>query len=117
MNHPQAERIGAPEAARISGLSLRTIQHRAADIPGAAKLFGRWTFDVERLRRWINDQEAQTKCQPISTNAAPSGGPAYRPAGPSTDDLYARLIGRRRNADSTKSRRKSAPLSTSESRA
>ncbi|KAA1052438.1 hypothetical protein FH063_004317 [Azospirillum argentinense] len=80
----ERERFGASEAARVSGLSLRTIQHRAAEIPGAAKLFGRWTFDAERFRRWIHDQEAA--CHRTSTSAAPSGGHAYRPAGPSIDE-------------------------------
>ncbi len=43
-----------------TGLSLRTVQSLAAQgkIPGAAKLGGRWTFDLVKLRKWIADEEA-----------------------------------------------------------
>ena len=40
-------RIRARDVARLTGLSLRMVQRRAAagDIPGAAQLCGIWTFD------------------------------------------------------------------------
>ena len=51
-------RIQSAAAAALSGLSKRTIQARAPEIPGAAKLFGRWTFDHVRFHRWIAEEEA-----------------------------------------------------------
>jgi hypothetical protein len=33
---------------------------RAADIPGAAKIFNRWTFDPVKLERWIAELEAES---------------------------------------------------------
>ncbi len=48
------ERVQSPEAAAITGLSLWQVQHMAVrgEIPGAAKLGCRWTFNIRRLKRW-----------------------------------------------------------------
>lgn len=48
-------RIQSAEAAAMLGVSVRTVQLRAAagEIPGAALIFGRWTFDPVMLRRFI----------------------------------------------------------------
>ena len=48
----EPERIGTREVARMTGLSQRVVQQRAPQIPGSARLFGKWTFDRARLRRW-----------------------------------------------------------------
>ena len=47
------ERCKTAEAAAITGLDARTLQEKAAAglIPGAAKIFGRWTYDIAALRR------------------------------------------------------------------
>ena len=56
-----SKRASAEEAAAILGLPLRTVQGLAAGgaIPGAAKLGRRWTFDVEKMRRFVKDKERQ----------------------------------------------------------
>jgi hypothetical protein len=87
-------RIQSPAAAQIAGLSLRTIQARAPEIPGAAKLFGRWTFDPVKLRRWLADMEAAS-CPRISIVVVPSGGAASRSPAPSIAEAYERAIGLR----------------------
>jgi hypothetical protein len=48
-----AERVRIREASLITGLDIRTLQEKAArgEIPGAEKPFGRWTFDVAKLRQ------------------------------------------------------------------
>src|SRR5687767_1595139 len=70
-------RIQAAAAADLTGLTVRTIQARAPEIPGAAKLFGRWTFDPIKLQRWIVEMEAAL-CRVTSTDGAPSGGAVSR---------------------------------------
>jgi hypothetical protein len=49
----EQERCRTAEACAITGLDARTLQEKAASgaIPGARKLFGRWTFDIAALRR------------------------------------------------------------------
>ena len=115
---PDPERIQSARAAEITGLSIRTVQYLASGgkVPGAAMLGGRWTFDPDQLRRWIKDQEVKATCRPISTSAAPSGGAAFKPVGPSIDEVYERLIGRKPSGASRSSRRNSPQPSTSASR-
>ena len=62
------ERIQSPEAAAITGLSLWNIQSMAirGEIPGAAKLGNRWTFDIGKLRRWITHKEGEA-CRVVET--------------------------------------------------
>jgi hypothetical protein len=86
-------RIQSTAAAEISGLSVRTIQARAPEIPGAAKLFGRWTFDPVKLRRWLKEMEDASSCRATSTAAGPPGGGACRSPEPSTAAAYERAIG------------------------
>lgn len=46
-------RCKSREAAAITGLDIRTLQEKAAagQIPGARKVFGRWTYDIAKLRQ------------------------------------------------------------------
>jgi hypothetical protein len=46
-------RCKSREASLITGLDIRTLQEKAANgqIPGARKVFGRWTYDIAKLRR------------------------------------------------------------------
>src|SRR5207249_752896 len=48
----QHERGTIEQAMAILGLPKRTIQQKAQrnEIPGAVKIFGRWTFDIDKLR-------------------------------------------------------------------
>jgi len=45
------KRVRTAEAARITGLSARTLQEKAAAglVPNARKIFGRWTYDLQAL--------------------------------------------------------------------
>lgn len=54
-----AERIGLAHACKVTGLKPRTLQAMAlrGEVPGAAKLGRLWSFDVERLRAWLQDKE------------------------------------------------------------
>jgi len=49
----QPERVRTKRAAEITGLDVRTLQEKAAAglIPGARKVFGRWTFDPIMLAK------------------------------------------------------------------
>jgi hypothetical protein len=59
---PSAERVSIHKAVAILGLPLRTVQELSArgEIPGAAKLGRRWTFDIEKLRRLVRQRERET---------------------------------------------------------
>ena len=54
------QRIRAPAAAAMLGVSPRSVQAMAArgDLPSAAKIGKVWTFDPATLSRWISDREA-----------------------------------------------------------
>lgn len=92
-----AERVAIHEAGRITGLKRRTLQAMAAAgrVPGAAKLGGIWSFDVERLRGWLRDQE-----QKVATSTCEV--PRFTVASLSTDaniaSRYKQLIGAKQNA-------------------
>ncbi|MGE3292321.1 MAG: helix-turn-helix transcriptional regulator [Geminicoccaceae bacterium] len=92
---PPPARIRAREVARLTGLSLRMVQRRAAagDIPGAAQLCGIWTFDAAAVRAWISAAEAT-----VAARSAPVMRPrivsAERRAENEIDEAFQRLIGR-----------------------
>ncbi len=50
---PTAKRCRTAEAAAVTGLTARTLQEKAAvgEVPGARKVFGRWTYDVGELEK------------------------------------------------------------------
>jgi hypothetical protein len=56
------------EAQEILGLSRRHIEDMAArgDIPGAAKYGNRWTFDLQRLRKFVEDEEKRLWLQSVA---------------------------------------------------
>ncbi|WP_288195408.1 helix-turn-helix domain-containing protein [uncultured Pleomorphomonas sp.] len=87
------ERILVDDASAILGVPVRTVQALAArgEIP-AAKVGRRWTFNPEKLRQWLTDQES--KYQRKSTNAAWSGGAVSRLPARNSDEAYERAIGR-----------------------
>ena len=91
-------RIQSRAAADMTGLSVRAIQDMAArgDVPGAAKLGSRWTFDYDRLRALIAEREAACR---ISINVARRGGAASVLPAASIDAVYEHTLGLRRSGD------------------
>jgi hypothetical protein len=61
MKPRQQKRCKVAGAAEILGESPRTIRHQAqaGKIPGAAKPFGTWTFDVALLHAFLAQKERQ----------------------------------------------------------
>jgi hypothetical protein len=47
---------------------------KAGKVPGAAKIEGEWTFNLERLRGWVKELEEQS-CQTPKTTPAESVAP------------------------------------------
>jgi hypothetical protein len=68
-------RIRSKEAAAILGLSRRGLQNQAqrGAVPGSAKIGGLWTFDRDKLDKFVADKEAECLNQ-TSTYAAASIG-------------------------------------------
>jgi Helix-turn-helix domain len=68
------ERITIGAAVGVLGVPERTVRDLAlrGEIPGAAKIGGRWTFDLARLREYFRRQEAAT-CQSARPQRARSG--------------------------------------------
>jgi hypothetical protein len=58
----ERERIIIEEAQPLIGLPIRTVQSMAArgEIPGAAKMRRRWTFDRAKLTSWVAHKEEET---------------------------------------------------------
>jgi hypothetical protein len=57
----EATRYRCRQVAQRLGVGVRTVQVRAAEIPGSAKIFGVWKFDPAKVERWITDLEARTR--------------------------------------------------------
>ncbi|HXT81402.1 MAG TPA: helix-turn-helix domain-containing protein [Acetobacteraceae bacterium] len=94
-------RIRVSDVARLTSIGRRAVQDMAAagKIPGAAKLGGLWTFDPDKLSRWITQRERQA-CRSISTYAAPSIGAGSKSPDANTDQAYERLMRAKRLAGS-----------------
>ncbi len=96
-------RVRAAEVARLTTLSIRTVQDLAiaGKLPGAAKLGGVWTFDPVRLRAWIIERElACLENQEISMSEAQRGGVVSRLPDANTEAAYEQLIHGKRRVDS-----------------
>ena len=89
-------RLSSQHAAGRLGISVRKVQQMAlaGQIPGAAQIGGRWTFDPDSLDRYIRQREAAAWPSPaISIVAkAPGTGASRAPAG-SIAAVYRRAIG------------------------
>ena len=80
------ERITIEVAQPLIGLPIRTVQAMAAngEIPGAAKMRRRWTFDRVKLEAWIVHKEQETwqnaqKRRPVASEGLPLGPSFCRP--------------------------------------
>ena len=97
-----SERGTAKQAAAILGVPTRTIQDLATrgEIPGAAKLGRRWTFDLEKLRRLLKQKERETwqhaNRQPDVSGGAKLFGGGFRFAGENSDGRFTQVIRRLR---------------------
>jgi hypothetical protein len=97
---PDRQRGTAVEAAARLGLKPRKLQamSQRGEIPGAAKLGRQWTYDLAKLRRFIEQQEKVTTCRQgakprrAATGAALPSGAALRPAGDSSAGRLRRMI-------------------------
>jgi hypothetical protein len=84
IERPKPQRCTLQTATAMLGLSARAVQALAArgDIPGAAKIGRRWTFDLDTLRRFIKNKESEVwqsaRRPPDVTGAAPLYGVASR---------------------------------------
>jgi Helix-turn-helix domain len=91
---PGVERVSIEKAAAILGPVVRTVQDLAArgEIPGAAKIGGRWTFDIEKLRRLVRQRERETwqsgKRRPDATGGAVPSGRGLRYADAKSDGRW-----------------------------
>lgn len=80
------ERVGTKEASRITGLSQRVLQARWHEVPGGAMLFGKISFDIGELRRWVSE------CQRTSIESDKPGTPGSRSADEPTENRYEQLL-------------------------
>jgi hypothetical protein len=82
-------RVRTAEAARITGLAPRTLQEKAAAglIPGARKVFGRWTYDMNILMKLGREQCRKTS-RKASTGAGTFSGRVSRSEASSTARAY-----------------------------
>jgi hypothetical protein len=99
-----AERGTIEQAQVIIGLPRRTVQALAAKgaIPGAAKFGRRWTFDIGKLRRLVQDKEKETwrtgnqKHRPAATGGAIPSGAALRSTAATSDGRFTQVTRRLR---------------------
>jgi Helix-turn-helix domain len=101
------ERGASQQAKAILGLPVRTVQDLAArgEIAGAAKLGRRWTFDLEKLRRFVRQRERETwqhaNHPPDVSGAAKLFGAGPRFAGENSDGRFTRVTRRLRARNTT----------------
>jgi len=99
------ERGTIEQAMAILGLPKRTIQQKAQrnEIPGAAKIFGRWTFDLVQLRNFVRNRQCENqKPRPEPIGVTTSSGAKRRLRVNSTDGLYTRTIQKLRKSSTKK---------------
>ena len=90
---PETKRIDSATAAAMLGTSQRSTQDMAlrGEIPGAAKFGDKWTFDLEKLRRFIEQKELET-CQNAQHRPDVIGG--ARPSGVASRSAASSSAGR-----------------------
>jgi len=92
----EAERCKIREASLITGLDIRTLQDKAArgEIPGAEKPFGRWTFDIAKLRQL----RSKGRTCAVSIKGTGFSGRVSRSAGTSIERAYELVLRQSRSA-------------------
>lgn len=95
-----AQRVRTAEAAQITGLDVRTLQEKAAagEIPGARKVFGRWTYDVSILSKLgTSPCQKSRRSQKAYTAGEKSSGRVSRSGALSTVKAYELVLSRSRS--------------------
>lgn len=94
------ERVRTAEAARITGLSRRTLQEKAAAglIPGARKVFGRWTYDATILMK-LGHEPCRKSSRKASIGAEKSSGRVSRSGASNIVKAYERVLSQRLSDD------------------
>lgn len=101
-------RIRTLEAAEMLGLTARGVQAMAAkgQLPGAAKIGKVWTFDKDKLRRFIEAKEAECASQ-IFTKGKASIGCAPRSTASCIEKAYEQAMSKLRGGPATRGLRRS----------
>lgn len=91
------ERVPVSKVAAILGVSPRVVQRMAAknEIPSAAKIGGRLTFNERRVRAWVKEREELWQ---HSTSEAVSSGDASNWMGENDVEALKQLIGQKRES-------------------
>jgi hypothetical protein len=94
----EKERGDIHDAVAIIGLPRRTVEAMAArsELPGAAKMARRWTFDLRTLRDYVRRQERETwqrsaKPLPGATGGKVFSGVVSRSAAGTSDGAFTRI--------------------------
>jgi hypothetical protein len=102
------ERGTIDDAVAILGVCSRTARQLAlrGELPQAAKIGRRWTFDLERLREYVKRKETES-CSDAKHlrerfGAVWSSGGEFRPVAGTLNGRYAQTIQRLRSAGSKK---------------
>ena len=92
--HATMSRIQSAAAARILGVSQRSVQALACrgELPGAARIGGSWTFDRAKLSAFIDQRERDAERPAIPARALKQ---ARLPTQARTNAAYARLMSER----------------------
>ena len=97
-----SERTQSSEVARLLGVTPRTVIKMANNgyLPGAGKIGGRWTFDREKLRKFVleREQECQRK---ICISATEYGGYKLPSVASSTEDRFTQAMLKLRGKSAT----------------
>jgi hypothetical protein len=111
----KTERVTAEQAISILGLRPRKLQlmSQRGEIPGAAKLGRQWTYDLAKLRRFVEQQEKVTTWRkgarppPDATGGEIHSGPALRSVGKGSGGRLRQMIrqSQRRAAKQAKTER------------
>jgi excisionase family DNA binding protein len=118
----KAERVNSERAGQILGLHPRTVQKMAqrGEIPGAAKIGRRWTFNEDKLRSFVRQKERETwhaqKHQPDVTGARIFSGAAPKSKAKKYDGPYTRIIQQLRDSAARPERRELLRIVTTETR-
>ena len=113
------ERITIEDAQPLIGLPIRTVQAMAAkgEIPGAAKMRRRWTFDRVKLEGWIVHKEQETwqnaqSRRPVVIGGGPPSGPPRWSTGEGAGGRLTQVIQRLQKNDAKRAKLASSPTPT-----